>query len=205
MFSTYFGHHLSTIEGGLLCTNDSYLAQTARCVRNHGWDRDLPDAKRIQMRNKWNISEFNSLYTFYFHGFNVRSTDLQAFIGIDQLDKADEINIQREKNFLIYQNELANDYWMPIYRNDTFISSFAYPIIHPNRDKIAEQLRKNGVEVRPMICRSMGVQPFYVKLYGKQSLKNADTVDKFGMYIPNHPKITENEIKFIANIVKKHM
>ena len=157
------------------------------------------------MRNKWNISEFNSLYTFYFHGFNVRSTDLQAFIGIDQLDKADEINIQREKNFLIYQNELANDYWMPIYRNDTFISSFAYPIIHPNRDKIAEQLRKNGVEVRPMICRSMGVQPFYVKLYGKQSLKNADTVDKFGMYIPNHPKITENEIKFIANIVKKHM
>lgn len=205
MFSTYFGHHLSTIEGGLLCTNDTNLAQIARCVRNHGWDRDLPNAKRAGLRKEWGISEFDSLYTFYFHGFNVRSTDLQAFIGINQLDKADEINMQREKNFLIYQNELANDHWMPIYRKDSFISSFAYPIIHPNRDKIAEKLRENGVEVRPMICRSMGVQPFYVKLYGKQSLKNADTVDQYGMYIPNHPKITPEKIKFIAKIVKQYM
>tara|TARA_R110000851_G_scaffold107051_1_gene227033 strand:+ start:24935 stop:26086 length:1152 start_codon:yes stop_codon:yes gene_type:complete len=205
MYSTYFGHHLSTIEGGLLCTNDTELAQLARSVRNHGWDRDFPEEKRLDLRNQWGISDFNALYTFYHHGFNVRSTDLQAYIGINQLDKADDVNKKREINFRIYQEKLKNNYWSPIYREHSFISNFAYPIIHPNRDKIAQALMDLNIEVRPMICRSMGVQPFYVKHYGKQSLKNADIVDKFGMYIPNHPKITEENINNITSVIKKYI
>ena len=98
-FSTYFGHHLSTIEGGILATNDVDIAAAARCIRNHGWDRDYPEEKRKELREQWGVSEFDSLYTFYMHGFNVRSTDLQAFIGIGQLDKADDVNTKREANF----------------------------------------------------------------------------------------------------------
>ncbi len=201
MFSTYFGHHLSTIEGGILCTNSTEIAADARCIRNHGWDRDYSEDKRKKLRNKHNISEFDSLYTFYMHGFNVRSTDLQAFLGIEQLKKADTVNVQRENNFNIYRKLLKNSEWNPVYRQNTFCSNFAYPIIHPKRNEIVKALAKNNIECRPMICRSMGVQPFYVKLYGKQVLKNSKIVDKYGMYIPNHPKLTEEEIEFTCNLI----
>ena len=137
------------------------------------------------------------------HGFNVRSTDLQAFIGIGQLDKADSVNTKREANFNLYQNNIKNEYWKPIYRENTFCSNFAYPIIHPNRDAMVKNLISEGVEVRPMICRSMGVQPFYVKLYGKKILKNADIVDKYGMYIPNHPELSSNDILKVCDIINR--
>lgn len=200
-FSTYFGHHLSTIEGGVICTNDSTVAEASRCIRNHGWDRDFSDDKKKELRDKWGVSKFDSLYTFYMHGFNVRSTDLQAFIGIGQLDKADRINTVRERNFRVYQDNIENNFWKPIYRENSFVSNFAYPLIHPKRDDIVSALMKNNVEVRPLICRSMGVQPFYVKDYGKVVLPNAATVDKFGMYIPNHPDLSEDHIIKVCEIV----
>ncbi len=202
-FSTYFGHHLSTIEGGIICTNDKEVADAARCIRNHGWDRDFSEEKKLELRKKWGVSEFDSLYTFYMNGFNVRSTDLQAFIGLGQLDKADEVNQKRETNFQKYQNRIFNSYWKPTVYDATYISNFAYPIIHPKRDEIVKELISAGVEVRPMICRSIGLQPFYVKNYGKQELKNAGIIDKFGMYIPNHPGLKDKEIIMICDIVNK--
>jgi len=202
-FSTYFGHHLSTIEGGIICTDDPEIADYARCIRNHGWDRDFTDEKKLQLRETWGVSEFDSLYTFYMHGFNVRSTDLQAFIGLGQLDKADDINARREANFRLYQDQVKNSYWKPLYRPGSYVSSFAYPVIHPKRDAIVSALQSADVEVRPMICRSMGVQPFYVKHYGKRVLKNADVVDKFGLYVPNHPSMKESSIAEVASIINK--
>ena len=202
-FSTYFGHHLSTIEGGVICTNDSEIADYARCIRNHGWDRDFDETKKQQLRDEWGVSEFDSLYTFYMHGFNVRSTDLQAFIGLGQLDKADNVNTRREVNFRLYQDHVKNPYWKPLYRPGCYVSNFAYPVIHPKRDKIVEALQLADVEVRPMICRSMGVQPFYVKQYGKKILKNADVVDKFGLYVPNHPSMKEGSIIEVSSIINK--
>ena len=202
-FSTYFGHHLSTIEGGLLCTNDHEIAAAARCIRNHGWDRDFSEERKKQLREQWGVSEFDSLYTFYMHGFNVRSTDLQAYIGIGQLDKADRVNKVRAENFVTYQENIVNDYWKPIAREGTFVSNFAYPIIHPKRNQIVEKLVESNVECRPMICRSMGVQPFYVKDYGKLVLKNADIVDRYGMYIPNHPNLTQEQIVGVCEIINK--
>ena len=186
-----------------MATDDADIASAARCIRNHGWDRDYPEDKRKELRDEWGVSEFDSLYTFYMHGFNVRSTDLQAFIGIGQLDKANDVNTKRENNFNLYQSAIKNEYWKPVYRANTFCSNFAYPIIHPNRDKIVAELIKENVEVRPMICRSMGVQPFYVKLYGRQQLKNADIVDKFGMYVPNHPSLKEEDVLKVSSIINR--
>ena len=200
-FSTYFGHHLSTIEGGIICTDDPEIASYARCIRNHGWDRDFNEEKKRSLRDAWGISEFDSLYTFYMHGFNVRSTDLQAFIGLGQLDKADKINAKREANFRLYQSQIKNSYWKPLYRPGCYVSSFAYPVIHQKRNEIVEALMSANVEVRPMICRSMGVQPFYVKRYGKKVLKNADIVDKFGLYVPNHASLKEDSILEVSSII----
>jgi CDP-6-deoxy-D-xylo-4-hexulose-3-dehydrase len=78
-FSFYFGHHMSTIEGGMVCTDNEELYHILLSIRSHGWDRDLPKKRQDELRSKYKIDNFRALYTFYYPGFNLRSTDLQAF------------------------------------------------------------------------------------------------------------------------------
>ena len=200
-FSTFFGHHISTIEGGFISTDDEDLYKLLVSIRSHGWDRDLDKKTQINLQKEWNISEFNALYTFYYPGYNLRSTDLNAFIGLNQIDKLDYWGKKREQNFNLYQKLIKNDYWKVKPRPNSFVSNFAYPVIHPNRDKIVEILLKNNVEVRPMICGSMGTQPFYVKKYGKLELPNVTIIDLYGFYVPNNPKMKSEEILFICDLV----
>ena len=98
-FSFYFGHHMSTIEGGMISTDDEELYYILLSIRSHGWDRDLPTHKQKELREKYKINDFKSLYTFYYPGFNFRATDLQAFIGIRQMAKLNEIVESRNKNY----------------------------------------------------------------------------------------------------------
>ena len=200
-FSTFFGHHISTIEGGLISTDDKELYELLVAIRSHGWARDLSVETQLNLLEEWNVSEFDSLYTFYYPGFNMRSTDLQAYIGLAQVDKLDDWGRKRLTNFNLYQELIENDYWKPDIDLNHFVSNFAYPIIHPNRNIIVENLRKNDVEVRPLICGSMGTQPFCVKKYGRLELPNVSVVDKYGFYVPNHPTLTYDEIELICNIV----
>ena len=199
-FSTYFGHHISTIEGGFVSTDDKELYEVLKSIRSHGWDRDASETYSNKLKNKWQISNFNALYTFYHSGFNLRSTDLQAFLGINQIDKLNSICEARNQNFKIYQQELRDI--TPHIDARGFISNFAYPIIHKYRDVIIQKLQKAEVEVRPMICGSMGTQPFYAKNYGRKSLPNASIIDKYGFYIPNHPGLKKQDILKITSIIK---
>ena len=203
-FSTFFGHHISTIEGGLISTDDKDLYELLLSIRSHGWDRDLNIDTQFKLQQDWDVSEFNSLYTFYYSGFNMRSTDLQAYIGLAQIDKLDSWGKQRENNYNLYQKLIQNDYWKPKSYSDSFTSNFAYPIISPNRNKIVKKLQENKVEVRPMICGSMGTQPFYIKEFGKLILPKVSIIDKYGFYVPNHPKLTEDDIMKVVNIINKY-
>tara|TARA_R110002074_G_scaffold189543_2_gene355391 strand:+ start:11268 stop:12416 length:1149 start_codon:yes stop_codon:yes gene_type:complete len=202
-FSTFFGHHISTIEGGFVSTDDFELYELLLSLRSHGWDRDLSNNTQKKLQKEWDVSEFDAMYTFYYPGFNLRSTDLQAFIGLGQIDKLDRWGEERAINFEVYQNNIKNDYWKPKTQSNSFTSNFAYPVIHPNRDKIVKELQDNDIEVRPMICGSMGTQPFYVKEYGVLELPNVSIIDKYGFYIPNHPYLTETELQLIINIVNE--
>jgi CDP-6-deoxy-D-xylo-4-hexulose-3-dehydrase len=204
-FSTYFGHHISTIEGGFISTDDFELYELLMSLRSHGWDRDLSEDTQEKLRKEWNVLEFDTMYTFYYPGYNLRSTDLQAYIGLGQIDKLDEWGLKRAANFNIYQREIKNDYWKVKPQEDSFISNFAYPVIHPNRNEIVKELQKRDIEVRPMICGSMGTQPFYVKKYGKLELPNVSIIDKYGFYVPNHPELSYNLVEYIAAIVNKEI
>ncbi len=207
-FSTFFGHHISTIEGGFVVTDDLPLYNTLLSLRSHGWDRDLNVETQKRLQGEWKVSEFNALYTFYHAGYNLRSTDLQAYIGLGQLGKLDSFVEKRANNFAIYQEQIKNDFWKPVESQEpgTITSNFAYPVIHPNRDKMVESLQNNNVEVRPLICGSMGTQPFYIKHTGAPCyLKNADIVDKYGFYVPNHPDLREKDIEFICKLINQEM
>lgn len=202
-FSTYFGHHISTIEGGFITTNDYEIYKCLLMIRNHGWDRDLDDESQKALRKKWNIDDFESLYTFYLNGFNFRSTDLQAYIGLGQIKKIKDISEKRNKNFFLYYNNIKKNLLNIEIRDSNFISNFAYPILSKRKEDIVKELAKNNIETRPLISGSIGNQPFYVKDYGVNMLKNASLIDKYGIYIPNHPGLEEIDITFIADIINE--
>jgi CDP-6-deoxy-D-xylo-4-hexulose-3-dehydrase len=202
-FSFYFGHHLSTIEGGMITTDSDELYNLLKSLRSHGWNRDLSDEHKLKLKDGFEINDFKDQYTFYYPGFNFRSTDLQAFIGIHQLDKVDEVVTKRNSNYVLYNQLVKNNYWKIKEFDYCYISNFAYPIIHPNIKIITAELTKNNVECRPLICGSISNQPYWIKLYGKQSFKFADIVDEYGLYIPNNPKLNEGEVRFISEIINK--
>jgi CDP-6-deoxy-D-xylo-4-hexulose-3-dehydrase len=203
-FSTYFGHHISTIEGGMVCTNDLDMFNILKSIRSHGWDRDLSPEHRNNLRKQYNINDFEALYKFYYCGFNVRATDLQAFLGLGQLKKLDNIVKTRNKNYNLYRSLLKNDFWStPQSSSRSYISNFAYPVIHPERDRIVKALNKNNIAVRPLICGSLEKQPMWQKRFPQVSLQNADTVDSCGLYLPNNHQISEEEIRKICNIINQ--
>jgi CDP-4-dehydro-6-deoxyglucose reductase, E1 len=203
-FSTYFGHTMSTIEGGMITTDNDNIYNLLLQLRSHGWDRDLAKEKQTELRNYHNIDDFSALYTFYTPGFNLRSTDLQAVIGIDQLKKVDSMIEQRNKNFKKYISKLKNYTWIPTEVKDSFTASFCIPIIADSpeqKQRMVKNLVDNNIECRPLICGSMGTQPFYTELYGQKELPNVSKIDACGIYVPNHPQLTDDEINLICKCI----
>ena len=204
-FSFYFGHHMSTIEGGMISTNDEALYHILLSIRSHGWDRDLPKEVQTKLREDYKINNFRALYTFYYPGFNLRATDLQAFLGIGQLEKLDTIIKNRNNNYLRYKKEIKNDYWDIHEPEGCFVSNFSFPIITQNIDKLVKELEKNDIECRPLICGSINEHPFWYERYGKQDLPISKTIHEYGLYIPNNHQMTDEELNKVIKIVNENI
>ena len=196
--SFYFGHHTSTIEGGMVSTNDRNFFNIALAIRSHGWARDTEVSFRKKLEKKFNIDEFKSLFTFYYSGFNIRSTDFNANIGIAQLKKINKISNIRFKNYNHYQLKLKS-FW--VQKSDLkLISSFGYATFVKNRVEVYKFLKSKKIQTRPLICGNMGNQPFLkLKTYKyKNNLPNAEFIDRYGLYLPNHAKFNFNDIDYIC-------
>jgi len=202
-FSMYFGHHLSTIEGGFINTNDEDFYHLLLMMRSHGWDRDLPEWKQKELRLKYSVDDFSSLYNFYVPGFNLRATDLQAFIGLRAIDKLDDYSKKRNNNFKQYLSSIKNNKLNISNFDMNFISSFSYPIVNENKNEIVKKLQENNIEVRPLIAGDMSKKPMWFEKYGYQSLPNCELVNNYGFYIPNHQDLTYDEINFICEIINQ--
>jgi len=209
-FSFYVGHHLSTIEGGAVCVDSHNLETMLQMVRAHGWDRNLTERKQLKIRVEHKVnSSFYSRYTFYDLGYNLRTTEINGFIGNTQLDYADEILKKRNENFLkiaplIYSQK---DKYYPIrYDHIDFVSNFAIPIICRTkaiRDDLVEKC-KNKIEIRPIVGGDMVSQPFFQKylpnLKKTFNNSNAKLIHEQGLYFGNNPELTEKEIKEIITL-----
>jgi CDP-6-deoxy-D-xylo-4-hexulose-3-dehydrase len=198
LYSTYFGHHISTIEGGFINTNDTEFYNQLLMLRSHGWGRDLSSDRQAALQAQHNISEFDALYTFYVPGMNVRSTDLQAFIGINSIDKLDGFSKTRNKNFFHYEEKLG-DYNQFNFKYDGFVSNFAYPVLTDDKEEVYERV-KGKVEIRPLIAGNVGRHPMCSGLKQRE-LPNANLVHEKGIYLPNHQDLTFEEIDYIADLV----
>ncbi|MQQ09944.1 DegT/DnrJ/EryC1/StrS family aminotransferase [Epibacterium sp. SM1979] len=195
-FSFYYGHHISTIEGGMVVTDDPELHQVMLSLRSHGWSRDLAPQRQADLQRTHEIDEFRNLYTFYYAGFNLRSTDLQAYIGLQQLKKLDQICDTRAQNFATYKQLLPGFYAQS--SDAQLLSSFAYGTLVENRMEVARALKAEQIECRPLICGNIARHPFWTRVYGEQTLPQADLIHDYGIYLPNHHNLTADDIARVA-------
>jgi CDP-6-deoxy-D-xylo-4-hexulose-3-dehydrase len=201
-FSFYYGHQISTIEGGMASTSDKKLNEIMLSVRSHGWSRDQNENQKRKLEKKYNIDKFRSLYSFYHSGFNLRSTEINAFLGLSQIKKIANIAHKRHKNFLDYRNNLKN-YWTQKSKTK-IVSSFGYGTLVSNRIEVSKIFKENNIECRPLICGNIARQPVWLDNFGKsKNLINADTVHDYGIYLPNHAGLNSKQINFICDTFKK--
>lgn len=203
-FSFYFGHQLSTIEGGMVNTNDKELYDMLLMLRSHGWGKDLTEDVYNKMIEENGIDDFHKPFTFFVAGFNLRSTDLQAFLGLRQMKKAQWVIDRRNKNHLLYA-ELLSGYveyqdWGD--HNPVSISFGALAKTPEHRKEIVNRLVANGIETRIYSAGNLGRHPFWVKRYGVFEDEMSDKIHSHGFFVPNYPELEENDIKFICRVIK---
>jgi len=209
-FSFFVGHHLSTIEGGMICTDDKELYENLLISRIHGWGRNLPKEKQKELKEKNGITDFYNKYTFYDLAYNVRPCEINGFLGNIQIQYMDEIIKKRETNFKRI-NEIVKsnpDLFELDVDKLTVISNFGVPLIFKNKElfeKYKKRFENVGVEIRPIISGNMANQPFFKKYISQKRINcpNAEFIHKNGFYCGNNPEMTKEEINFICSLLKK--
>ncbi|MAF42562.1 MAG: aminotransferase DegT [Parcubacteria group bacterium] len=203
-FSFYFGHQLSTIEGGMVNTEDKELYEMLLMMRSHGWAKDLSEESSSALMKQYGIDDFHSPFTFFIPGYNLRSTDLQAFLGIRQVQKADWAASRRNKNHRLYAEKLEGVVGFQRWGDNVPVSiSFgALANSTQHRKEIVTRLVEAGVETRIFSAGNLGRHPFWTNLYDEFQDEVSDNIHACGFFLPNYPELTPEEIDFICDIVK---
>lgn len=208
-FSFYVGHHFSTIEGGMVCTDDEELNDMLVMCRAHGWDRNLNSKKQKQLREENKIDAFFGKFTFYDLSYNVRPTELNGYVGNYQLKYLNEIIDLREKNYLAFQKAMAGktSIYQYEFKHLDKISNFSLPLVfkeHSQFIKYRDRFDQAGIEIRPVIAGDMTQQPFWKKyIQERVEVPNSRIVHENGFYLPNNPELTEAEIKLIVSLISE--
>jgi len=203
-FSFYFGHQLSTIEGGMVNTNDPELYNLLLMLRSHGWAKDLDQESYDALINEHGIDDFHKPFAFFVPGFNLRSTDLQAFIGLRQVDKAQWVSENRNRNHLLYAQKLRGYVGFQEWgdNNPVSISFGALARNTEHRREIVNRLVAAGIETRIFSAGNLGRHPFWTARYNEFRAPVSDKIHSCGFFVPNYPEMTEDDIDFICSVVK---
>jgi CDP-6-deoxy-D-xylo-4-hexulose-3-dehydrase len=203
-FSFYFGHHLSTIEGGMVSTDDEQLNDILLHIRSHGWAKEIHPSKEAAQAQAHQVLEFNRIFTFYHPGFNVRATDLQARIGLSQMKKVDWVVQRRVENQRMYEERFASAAGFHFPRNPNgvtcSISFVALAASSEHRDRIGVALRQNEIETRPLGGGSMARQPFWADRFGTRPYRVADAIHARSFMLTNNPDITVEDVHHICDV-----
>jgi CDP-6-deoxy-D-xylo-4-hexulose-3-dehydrase len=204
-FSFYFGHHMTTVEGGMINTNDSELYELMRMKRSHGLARESGNLQKYATQ----YPDIHEQFLFMTDGYNFRSSEINAVIGQSQLPRLDRMIEQRRKNFKRFTEiiEQHTDKFYPVVWQESN-SNFAFPFVA--RDSTTTKVMKeifteNGIEHRPIVGGNLLRQPF-LKGYDFACVKeqyNVDLVNDNGVYIGNSHFVTEDELEWLSDTIKK--
>lgn len=206
LFSFYYGHHITTVEGGMVCVNDPKLYDLAKLFRSHGMTREA--SPELQEHYKLTNPELNPLFTFAVAGFNMRSSEFNATLGIEQMKRLDNNIKCRKENLKIWLQNLDSSKFITGFKSYGN-SSFALPLIMQgaSREKLCDVcgiLEKEGVEYRLGTAGggNQAKQPYLKKfphrVVGK--LAHTDYIHSNALYIGNHTELTKEQI---INLCKK--
>lgn len=204
-FSFYFGHHMTTVEGGMVCTNDPLVHQLSLMMRSHGMSRELTDDSiRTTIENK--NKDIHSKFLFPVTGFNFRNTEINAVLGIQQLKKLDSFISIRKENLQKFIS-IINRY--PDYFFDFNIdgnSSMTLPFIckkKETKNNLLIAFEREGIETRPFLVGNVAKQPFLNKYNSTLQLNNADFLHKNAFYIGNSQFIDQEHLTALSSILEK--
>ncbi len=198
-FSFYFGHHITTIEGGMVCTNDEKLYDYAKLFRSHGMTREA--SSQVQEQYERTRPDLNPLFTFAVPGYNMRNQELNAVLGLEQLKRLNYNCDKRRVNFKTWVESLDSDkFFIDFHQNGN--SNFALPLVLKEKDlELFERccILLNNEKVEYRIGTAGGGnqarQPYLDKYdFVKHDLSNVDHIHDFGLYIGNHPELVEKDI-----------
>ena len=206
-FSFYFGHHITTIEGGIISTNDSDLYELMRMKRSHGMAREAsPEVyKSYQQKHPDIIPTF----LFVTDGFNFRNNEISAVLGLQQLKKLNNIVNIRNKNYESYHKliqPLSHLFYIP--KCEDTMSSFTLPFVCKNKktyELLIKKFKENNIEFRPLVAGNLLRQPFlkgYKFDYHKEQF-NSDIVHELGLYIGNSHFIGQKHLKLLDTILQE--
>jgi len=210
-FSFYYAHHLSTIEGGMICTNSKKIYQIARMYRAHGLLRESNDIKLINDISKKN-KILNKEFIFNHMGYNMRNNELQAVIGINQLKRLDRNNNKRVRNFEIFLKYINKEKFFVDF--DTKGScNYAFNFLLKKQDfnlrnKLEKIMVTNKIEFRRGSAGGgnqlrQPIFKFLLKDINLKDFQNVEYVHNFGYYIGNYPDLSSKKIKKICAILNK--
>ena len=202
-FSFYFGHHMTTIEGGMISSDNSDLVDLMRQKRCHGLARESKDYSKFAKENPDIIRSF----LFMTDGYNFRNTDLGAYLGTLQLKRLDqmiEIRNRNYKQFYKILQSFSDKLYIPEINDQ--ISSFAFPIIcksKKQRSLILRELEKNKIEYRPIVSGNLLKQPFLKNYAETRTMPNADILHTNGVYISNNHFVGDFELNLLKDALAK--
>jgi len=208
-FSFYYAHHMSTIEGGMVCTNDKKIYELVKMLRGHGLLRESGNIK-IENKLKKKYNKLSPNFIFLHAGHNMRSNELQAVLGINQLKRLD-VNIKKRiTNFNTFLKLLDKDKYYVDY-DLKGNSNYAYPLILKTnsikqRDLFEKALIKDGIEFRRGNAGGGNQmrQPYlknFVKKISFSKFPNVEKVHNFGYYIGNSPNLNKKKIIEVVKIL----
>jgi CDP-6-deoxy-D-xylo-4-hexulose-3-dehydrase len=208
-FSFYYAHHMSTIEGGMVCTNDPTIHQLARMFRSHGMVRELTNE---QMKDDYKIEypDLNPDFIFAIPGFNMRGTEIGGVLGLSQIERLDSNVVRRNQNHELFLSEIDSDRFFTEFKLQGS-SNYAFNLIirDPDvgfRDRLVDHMRKNGIEHRRGSAGGGNQlrQPYLKDIvpFGEhKKFPVAEHIHFFGFYLGNYPELSLTDVSKVCDIL----
>lgn len=204
-YSTFFSHHMATMEGGLIVTDNEELYHILLSLRAHGWTRQLPKNNKLCIKSD---NPFEESFRFILPGYNVRPTEMSGAIGIEQLKKLPKFIEERRKNAIHFVNKFKTDNRFIIQKEIGESSYFGFSLIikessNIDRKQIIDKLTKNNIEVRPIVSgnflKNEVIKYFDYEIFG--NLNNSELLDKNGFFVGNHHFDIRDKIDFLKEVI----
>ncbi|MCX9567342.1 DegT/DnrJ/EryC1/StrS family aminotransferase [Vibrio cholerae] len=206
-FSSFFSHHIATMEGGCVVTDDEELYHILLCIRAHGWTRNLP--KFNQVTGEKSDDAFEESFKFVLPGYNVRPLEMSGALGIEQLKKLPNFIETRRKNAELFQSLFADHPFIEIQQETGESSWFGFSLILKenapySRAELVKKLVENGIECRPIVTGNFLKNKEVLEFFDYEvagTLEGAEYLDEHGLFVGNHQNDIEEEIKLLAKVL----